>query len=233
MSTEFYYRNMKCKECCEEVIPVFAFFKYIPKDQKEDLVSKAAFNFYKFGNDLPYFVKKFVEFYNKRIEDDPEYKQFDLVCLCPSHEQGGLNKNMLGLIQEFSKQTGVPYVQVLYRTRMTEPQNKQETVGDRDKNVRDSISISEQAKGKNLIVIDNECTSGATIRDIHRTCKRLLVKNVVFLTVGISARFEGTDFDINPNFTGKISRVIKTFHGTVKFTREQREEWKERTSKGS
>jgi len=160
----FYYRSIKCKSC-NDWIPIFALGHYKPTDQGEDTFSKRCIGFYNLGYSSSLFLNAFVDLFNSRNDI-----KFDFVCIIPTHVAGEYNKHLVSLVQNFSKQMNIPYLQVLNRTKTINEQHKLK-YEDRVKNLKDSIIIpeeyAEKIKGKSILIIDNTSTTGVTINEVN------------------------------------------------------------------
>lgn len=88
------------------------------------------------------------------------------------------------LCNEFSKLTGYQVnTEILKRIKNTKPQYKM-TLKQRSENLKDAFNINiEHYKGKNLLIIDDICTSGATIEEIIKTFKKYNIHNL-YVIVG-------------------------------------------------
>lgn len=216
-----YYRGQKCKDL-DEVVPVFGFGHYIPIEEGKDDFSKKLNGFYKHGYSFDYFFRRLLKFYKKRVEGDVN---FDLICVCPSHKKDVINEHMVHLAEAFSKEVGIQYKQILFRTKDTERQHELDTDEKRKDNVKDSLSISEDVKGKNVIILDNTCITGSTCQEIYRIMKGGEADLCLFISLGLGAKATKCDFDINPTYPGKIRRIVEEWHWP-KVSLEDREAYK-------
>ena len=217
----FWYRGEKCKEC-DTPVPVFGLGHYLLLKEGEDEFSKKVMGFYLHGYQFNYFLNRLVEFYDTRIKNDVH---FDLVCVCPSHEKGKTNENMIKLAIEFSKRTGIPYKQVLRRVKDTKSQHELTKKEEREVNVKDSFGVLEDLTGKSVIVLDNTSISGATAKEIHNVMKKKNAKSFILICLGLGPLARHQDFDINPAFKGKISFIISNWNWP-KVSKEKRAEFK-------
>jgi predicted amidophosphoribosyltransferase len=207
---KFYYRGQKCKHC-REVIPVFALGHHKPESEGEDEFTKRIINFYKYGNvkEKNYFLQKFIRLYKERFEGD---KKFGLICVVPTHEESGLNGHLRDFAQEFSDKIGVPYEQVIKRSKTIKPNHDLHTTGERFENVKGSIEVTDNIKGKTVVVIDNQCTTGANAQEVFDALKQAGADEVIFICFGLGSKGRESDFDINPAYSGRASEIIKKFH---------------------
>ena len=78
--------------------------------------------------------------------------------------QRGYNQSSL-IANELGKLTGLPVVEgCLFRSKDTPPQTRTTSVDARRKNVVDAFSCQDQRlRGKHIMLVDDVCTSGATL----------------------------------------------------------------------
>ena len=115
--------------------------------------------------------------------------KIDAVVPVPLHSsrlrKRGFNQAEI-LAQELSALTGLPvYRDVLYRIRKTTPQKKLGR-GSRMKNLKGAFGVSRSwVPCRNVLLIDDIYTTGATLDSAARVLKIAGVQNVYFLTVSI------------------------------------------------
>ena len=90
------------------------------------------------------------------------------------------------LAREFCKLAQLPYVD--YATRETNnPSQTELSLKERKENVKDIFKLTNQAiKDKNILIIDDIYTTGATVNELAKLLKRANAKSVYVLTVGHS-----------------------------------------------
>ncbi|MEM4335705.1 MAG: phosphoribosyltransferase family protein [Candidatus Anstonellales archaeon] len=116
------------------------------------------------------------------------------------------------MVKEFGKDTGIPYKRILRRKRDTKQQHTMEKSEDRYENVKDSISVDFDVSGKNILVFDNVCISGATFDEVLSKLKKAGANKVIFFCLGLGSKAKESDFDINKNFKHKASHIIENWH---------------------
>ncbi len=112
----------------------------------------------------------------------------DILVPVPLHRrklrQRGYNQSEL-LSREVGKLTGLAVNTLsLVRTRDSQPQTKAMKVDDRRANVQDAFScIDTQLKGKQVVLIDDVCTSGSTLDSCAAALKKAGASSVWGLTL--------------------------------------------------
>jgi len=203
-----YYRGQRCNHS-KEVVPVFALGHYIDKDDKKDEFSKTLMYFYKYGNDMNFFVDKFIEFFDVRIKGD---MKIDFISLMPTNEKDILNPHMLSFVNEVSKRIGIPYKQLLKRTKLVKEQHDLKTVDERMANVKDSIEVIYDVKGLNVIIFDNTSITGSTCSVAYDALKEAGVDKIYFFCFGLGKLGKKDDFDFNITNPIKASEIVERFH---------------------
>jgi ComF family protein len=101
----------------------------------------------------------------------------------------GYNQSSL-LARELSKRIGLPVIEdCLIRVKQAQPQVRAVDVEERRRNVADAfICRDERVKGKRIIVIDDVCTSGATLESCAVALKNQRAISVWGLTLAREIR---------------------------------------------
>ncbi len=129
------------------------------------------------------------EYVSATASFDPE--DADAVVPVPIHgkklAERGYNQSFL-IAKSFARNAGIPSEKVLCRavvkSRETRSQTLCVTVKERRENVRGSFSVAspEKIRDKNIIIIDDVYTTGATAEELAKTLKRCGAKTVLALT---------------------------------------------------
>lgn len=116
--------------------------------------------------------------------------RFDIIIPIPLHpkklKERGFNQSDL-LAIELSRITGIEVCcDAALRIKETLPQNKLK-LEERFKNLEDAFEINSkkiyQINGKNVIIIDDILTTGATAENMARSLKRHGARNIIFLSI--------------------------------------------------
>jgi ComF family protein len=116
-----------------------------------------------------------------------EIRNFTIIPI-PLHPQKererGFNQSLL-IAQILSKLLGLPVSQTLKKIKRSSPQVEMKNYKEREKNVEGSFSLADMAeiKNKNIIIVDDVFTSGATIREAIRTLKSAGAKKIIAFVI--------------------------------------------------
>ena len=134
---------------------------------------------YKFG-EKSYLYKTFVESIktDKKIFD--KIKTYDMIIPVPIHKnrqkERGYNQSEL-IAKEFEN-----YKNILIKTKHTKPQSIL-TGKEREDNIKNVYIVNENVVGKNVLLIDDVYTTGATVNECSRVLKLSKAKNIDVLTI--------------------------------------------------
>jgi hypothetical protein len=219
----FWYRGQKCKHC-DKIVPVFGLGHHVPESDGEDEFSKKGINFYKWGNkkEETYFLERINKLYQERFKGT---MNFDIICIIPSHEQGKSNEHMEMIAQKIAATIGARFARLLERGRTVKSQHELPGVDAREENVRGSLTVKEDVRGKSILVLDNTCISGANSRTAFDCLTEAGACNVVFIILGLGNKAKDIDFDINPAYRGSAKDIIEKWHWP-KVPKDKREDYK-------
>ncbi len=165
--------NIVCEHCQKmkrHFKKVYSPFRY------DGIVRKAILQFKSDG--AKYLAKGFAEFIAQRLE--VEQLEYDVIIPIPSHKKTirkrGYNPAKV-LAEELSKITSKPVVDVLYKVTQTKNQ-KLLNYNERQTNLENSIMLLNNSviKNKNILLIDDIITTGATIETCAKLCNK--AKNI-------------------------------------------------------
>ena len=112
---------------------------------------------------------------------------FQGVCAVPLHpkrlRERGYNQSAL-LAKEAARSLGLPlHLDVVRRTRYGQPQARSANMAERRSGVRDAFSASVRLDGARLLLVDDVCTTGATLDACAHALKSAGAASVWGLTV--------------------------------------------------
>lgn len=128
----------------------------------------------------------FVPFLYKTYLKNPEYLEADYIVPVPIHssrlKERGFNQSLL-LARGLSARCGVPCAELITRTKKTKSQT---SLGreERLNNVQSAFACADAAavKRKAIILIDDVCTTGATLEECAKVLKAAGAREVLALT---------------------------------------------------
>lgn len=142
-------------------------------------------------------LQKYAEVYAKvmsaRFYEEYGNSDIDFICAAPSHRNKKRTKgfdHVEEICRYFSKITNIEHrKEVLFKTRRTAKQSSL-NYEMRVKNLVDSMDVRDSAvvKGKNVLLIDDVCTTRSTIMECARALKKNGAKKVYALTLATAVK---------------------------------------------
>ena len=119
-------------------------------------------------------------------------ENIDIICFVPSNKRSlytrGFNQCEL-FAKRISERTGIPLnKRVLAKREKVKTQHDIKTMEDRFMNVRDAYYYTERISGKNVLLVDDIKTTGASLDECARQLKFAGAEQVLCVTALISAR---------------------------------------------
>lgn len=145
---------------------------------------------YEKGGDFPYFLLQMtINAFNKCLKG----ANYDLLVFVPPTESGRLVENFASML---ARNLSIPFSRGLLKTRVTEPQKRFEPPLLKRRNVHDAFSYADakELEGKSILLFDDICDSGATIKEIGRLLTKLGAAKITPLVI---AKTVGGDLDDN------------------------------------
>lgn len=187
-------KNFICKSCLEKIRKaktrhdlVFSVFNY------EDKYVSLLLKLFKFHNKLEILEnigESVYEFFIEDLADIKTFYNFDEPILVPvpltkkKLKKRGVNQSKL-IANMLSYKSGFPVYDCLYKNRETAQQSKIKDREERFKNVSGCFSLSPNfnIKNKNVILIDDIVTTGATLEEARKVLLKNGAKNVICFTI--------------------------------------------------
>lgn len=117
---------------------------------------------YEGGGDFPDFlVRRVLKAYRFMFGEC----KFDMILYVPPTESGNLVRNFA---RRIGNALGIPVSDALVKRHPTEPQKRFENSYGKAANIKDAFDITDDVKGKSVLLIDDIYDSGATIKEIGK-----------------------------------------------------------------
>ena len=176
----------------QENAPLVALDYYDQHSHGEDDFSRKQVWFYSYGDEE--IEQEFREglkgiFESLFMEDDTEW---DLITLYPTHSEGEVNANMRNLMLEISGDTGIPIEQVLRRAKSVRENHVVKGEKSKVLNLEDSIEVTRDVEGKNIVLVDNIVISGVSMLHGVNQLKKQGANKVFTVSLGTALEHEGS-----------------------------------------
>jgi hypothetical protein len=186
------YRHLTSKYYDND-LGVYALDYYKPESRGEDDFSRKQVWFYVYGDQEIF--EEFSEGLRELMDDTIASgdNSWDLITILPTHVEGQVNSNMEKLAESVSGEYGIPVRNLIERKTTINQNDVLGSFRERLINVEESLEVTEDVEGKNIILMDNISVSGASM--LH--AGNLLLENgasrVVGLVLGVSEDHDGND----------------------------------------
>lgn len=192
----------------DDTAHVFAVDYYRPGSKGRDDFSRKEAWFYYMGDDE--LEEEFSESLDKIIEDlfVDNTVEWDVMTLAPSDKKDGLNQNMLNICRDASESTGIEYRQLLRRSRDVYETGELEGSMTRIANLQDSIEVSGDVEGLNIILLDNVSIYGFKLAHMTEMLLDAGAERVFCVCLGVTNHERGVE-DLEKGVTA--STAVKAF----------------------
>lgn len=139
------------------------------------------------GRKIQSYAKTYAECMAERLEQEYKDIKFDLMCAVPSSSNKKLTQgfdNVELICKYLSSQTGIPMQKnALKKIRRTDKQTRLNYY-ERAENIKNSMSVNEAdaVRDKIVLLVDDVCTTRATLTECSRALKKAGAKKVFCLT---------------------------------------------------
>lgn len=204
------YRRTKV-EGYDDTAHIFALDYYRPGSGGEDDFSrKEAWFYYDGGEDLEReFGQKLETILNDLFVDNTV--DWDLMTIAPSEEVGSINKQMLKIVADASRETGIEYRQVLRRYRKVKETSEMADSRRMLLNLKNSIEVTEDVEGLNVIIIDNVSIYGFKLAHLTEMLLEAGAEKVFCVCLGVTNHERGIK-DLEKGLTA--SSAVRAFGGS-------------------
>ena len=220
-TSKYWMRACRSPKFPEMPMHVFALGHYRNLEAGKEEFSMKMNGFYLHGYSKEYFLGLLLDMWKMHFQNDAI--KWDVITVYPTRDKGRFNENMVWLATELSKRTGVPYRQILERNRPIKPSHELANVDERYDNVKDSVDVTEDVTGKNVLIMDNASTSGLSLLAAKHKLLSMGASHVAGICLGLGELGKDTDYDINP---AKKASEMMTIFKSPKVSKEKREAWK-------
>ncbi len=148
------------------------------------------------GRKIQSYAATYAECMAERLEQEYRDIKFDLMCAVPSSSDKKLTQgfdNVELICKYLSTQTGIPLQKnVLKKIRRTDKQT-QLNYYERAENIKNSISVNnlEVVRDKIVLLVDDVCTTRATLTECSRALKKAGARKVFCLTFATAIKKYG------------------------------------------
>ena len=147
---------------------------------------------YKHGEKQSY-GETYAQLLGERIDEEYKGIKFDLLCGVPSHTNKNITQGFdnVGLIcKKLSRIIKVPYAGALIRKKCQTLRQTGLSMQNRLNNLKDSMEVCRKAdvKEKTILLVDDVCTTRATIIECSRALKAAGAKRVYAVTLCTTTR---------------------------------------------
>ncbi len=173
---------------------------YYDRDSKgEDDFSRKLIWFYVYGDeDIRAEFRGSMEYlFEHLFEEDSE--NWDILTLYPTSTEGEVNTNLRKLFEEVIDGSSIDYDQVIFRNRNIEENHEINSVRKKVLNLEDSIDITGDVEGKNVIVADNITLSGTSMMHAVQELYRAGANKVACVCLGLGLEGKKNDQELEGN----------------------------------
>ncbi len=183
-----YGKRRLCHFCYDH--PTKYFDRIASSFEYDQLVKDSVLRFKKQG--IPSYAKTYANFLCETVCEHYGDISFDFICCAPSHtdkkrEQGFDNVELIA--KHLSPLTHIPLMKNAIRKIRQTPRQTGLNFHEREENLKNSMVADSQAvSGKTFLLVDDVCTTRATIIECSRALKQAGAKHVYAVTFATTAR---------------------------------------------
>lgn len=113
-------------------------------------------------------------------------KRFEIDCVCSVPPHPGKENRFLKIINIISEQNGVENINDRFFCIKEYDKQKISSEVDRQKNVKGAFSYTGSLQGKNIVLIDDIISTGATVKECYRTLKACGAKEIFVIVMAVN-----------------------------------------------
>lgn len=192
----------------EDTAHIFALDYYKPGSRGQDEFSrKEAWFYYDGGEELEQEFSQKLETILQDLFVDNTI-DWDMITVAPSEEVDNLNENMVSLVENASDDLGIEYRQVLRRFKSAEDTEEMGSSRQMLRNMKDSIEVTENVEGLNIIIVDNVSIYGFKLAHLTEKLLDAGAESVFCIVLGVTSGERGID-DLERGLTA--SSAVRAF----------------------
>lgn len=145
------------------------------------------------GQAIPSYAPAYAEFIAETVKEKYGDIEFDFMCGAPSHTdkkrtQGFDNVELI--CKHLSNKLNIPFAKKVIRKIRNTPRQTGLDYRERQKNLVNSMTVwnAEMVRGKTILLVDDVCTTRATIIECSRALKQAGAKHVYAVTFATTCR---------------------------------------------
>lgn len=179
------YRNLSSKYYDDD-LELLALDYYKPDSQGEDEFSRRQVWFYVYGDEEIYedFLDELEDLMDSVIERSET--SWDLLTLIPANVEEQINPNMEKIAETLGKTHDIEYTPLIEREETVDEEDIMRTFRHRFVNIEDSINLTRDVEGKNIILMDNVSITGASMLQAANILLENGAANVIGICLGVS-----------------------------------------------
>lgn len=183
-----YGKRKLCHFCYDH--PTKYFDRIASSFEYDQLVKNSVLRFKKRG--IPAYAKTYANFMCETVKEHYGDISFDFICCAPSHtdkkrEQGYDNVELIA--KHLSRLTDIPIMANAIRKIRQTPRQTGLNFHEREENLKNSMEADSQVvSGKTFLLVDDVCTTRATIIECSRALKQAGAKHVYAVTFATTVR---------------------------------------------
>ena len=136
------------------------------------------------GKAFGIFDREFYSLYKSVIESVKKRHRVDCICAVPARP--GKQNRFESIVEDLSSFFDIENLTSSFVCTQDYPIQKSLSSMEREENVKDVFDINEDLQGKNIVIIDDIITTGATIKECVRTLINKGAEDVFIIVLGIN-----------------------------------------------
>jgi len=178
-----YGKRKICYFCYDN--PTKYFDRIVSAFEYDDLVKESVLR-YKLGV-IPAYAVTYADFLAETVKEHYDGIEFDFICGAPSHTNKKVSQgfdNVELICKYLSKSLDIPLEKNLIKKIRNTPRQSSLKYSERQENLKNSMTIPncQKVRGKTVLLVDDVCTTRATMIECSRALKQAGAKRVYGVT---------------------------------------------------